>query len=263
MGEIETRAKVTGDPEKVQADKESLEKAPPIVWTDFETNPIAALDFPTARSRRSRRTAGLTRVIGTDRGEFRQSFDRFLHGDGEPIPPGQRGFLPRSARTRPHKNPPRELDDIREQVHDKHRSSPTSRPPGADERLPPVPAHRVPASPDDAKAIEAGLRDKFPDEGRAQRAGHPTLKVDDARSTPTTRFLRPVAPRIKPTTSPSATRSRRAYTKAGYVRSVNLKVYGTYDFKGLETSTSRARRTSPTRHVPRALRKMTASQQAC
>jgi hypothetical protein len=183
------------------------------------------------------------RIIGTDPEEFRQSFDRFYIADGTPIPPGQRGFL-FSKRTYEKliKNlVARELDDIHEQVHDKHEVI-------ADEPLIQAQIERLSRqyprivfqlSPDDAKAIEAGLRAKFPDEqGGLNELVSRLLKVDDATLDANyALFYELIAPRIKLYDIPVGdTITLRAYTKAGYVRSVNLPVYGTFEFQGLETS---------------------------
>jgi ABC-type lipoprotein release transport system permease subunit len=246
MGEIETRAKVTGDPEKVQEDKVALEKAlSDTFWTDFETNPMAALDFLDSAVAPQSQDGRLLylRIIGTDPEEFRQSFDRFYIADGTPIPPGQRGFL-FSKRTYEKliKNlVARELDDIKEQVQTKHKVI-------ADEPLIQAQIERLSRqyprivfqlSPDDAKAIEAGLRAKFPDEqGGLNELVSRLLKVDDSTLAGNyALFYELIAPRIKLyDIAVGDTITLRAYTKAGYVRSVNLPVYGTYDFQGLETS---------------------------
>jgi ABC-type antimicrobial peptide transport system permease subunit len=94
-------------------------------------------------------------------------------------------------------------------------------------------------SPDDAKAIEAGLRAKFPDEqGGLNELVSRLLKVDDSTLDDNyALFYELVAPRIKLyDIAVGDTITLRAYTKAGYVRSVNLPVYGTYEFQGLEAS---------------------------
>ncbi len=246
MGEIETRAKVTGDPEKVQADKVALERAlSDDFWTGFAAEPLPALDFLDSAVAPQSQDGRLLylRVIGTDPEEFRQSFDRFYMADGEPIPPGQRGFL-FSKRTYEKliKNlVARELDDIKEHVHDKGEVI-------ADEPLLQAQIERLSRqyprivfqlSPDDAKAIEDGLRAAFPDEkGGLNELVTRLLKVDDATLDANyALFYELVAPRIKLyDIAVGDTITLRAYTKAGYVRSVNLKVYGTYEFKGLETS---------------------------
>jgi ABC-type lipoprotein release transport system permease subunit len=246
MGEIETRAKVTGDPEKVQGDKVALEKAlSDEFWTQFEAAPLPALDFLDSAIAPQSQDGRLLylRVIGTDPEEFRQSFDRFYMADGEPIPPGQRGFL-FSKRTYEKliKNlVARELDDISEQVHDKDQviaEDPLLQ--AQIERLSrQYPRIVFQLSPDDATAIEAGLRTAFPDEkGGLNELVSRLLKVDDATLDANYKlFYDLIAPRIKLyDIAVGDTITLRAYTKAGYVRSVNLKVYGTYEFKGLETS---------------------------
>jgi ABC-type lipoprotein release transport system permease subunit len=246
LGEIETRAKVSGDPAQVQVDKEALEKTlSDAFWTDFDADPLGALDFLDSMVAPQSSDGRLLylRVIGTDPEEFRQSFDRFYMADGEPIPPGQRGFL-FSKRTYEKliKNlVARELDDIKEQVHDKHKVI-------ADEPLLQAQIERLSRqyprivfqlSPDDAKAIEDGLRAAFPDaEGGLNELVSRLLKVDDATLDANyALFYELIAPRIKLyDIAVGDTITLRAYTKAGYVRSVNLKVYGTYEFQGLETS---------------------------
>ena len=66
------------------------------------SDPLGALEFLENRHRPAAlgRRPGLLRYVGTDLDEFQQSFDRMEIVDGQPVPPGQRGFLFVQARLR-------------------------------------------------------------------------------------------------------------------------------------------------------------------
>ncbi len=64
-------------------------------WRDFDRDPLNSLEFLENRIAPQSSDADLLylRYVGTDLEEFQKSFDRMKIVDGQPIPPGRRGFL--------------------------------------------------------------------------------------------------------------------------------------------------------------------------
>lgn len=240
--------------QEVVADKEKLAEAmahlervdSDVFWqTDFVEDPEAAVTFidseiaPLAGDGRMM----FLRVIGTDTEQFSQSFDRFYIVDGEAIPPGRRGFL-FSKRTYEEivKNQvARELDGIREEVVEDGAVI-------ADDTLLQERIARnarqyarvtYGLEADAAAAIDAALRQELPDlEGDLDARVQALLMVDDATLERRYAFFyEQIAPHIRLYDMPvGAVIPLRAFTRSGYVRSINVKVYGTYEFRGLERS---------------------------
>lgn len=264
--EQDNRVALSNDPAGVEADKEALATviADPF-WAPFLAPPapdapaltpdaiggaatpemLAALDFLDTR------VAGLAqdgrllylRTIGTDLEQFRTSFDRFYIVDGEMVPPGKRGFL-LSKRTYEQliKNKvARELDAIKKAVVVKGQTiagdtvlqEQVLRNSRQYQRI----IYQL--SPSDAAVVEAELRKLLPEvQGGLDVLVQEFLKVDDSNLLARyDAFYAIIAPKIKLyDVNIGDTLTLRAYTKSGYVRSINVKIYGTYEFKGLENS---------------------------
>jgi ABC-type lipoprotein release transport system permease subunit len=64
-------------------------------WTGFDRDPLAGLEFLENRLAPQATDADMIflRYVGTDPAAFLSSFDRLRIVDGQPIPPGKRGFL--------------------------------------------------------------------------------------------------------------------------------------------------------------------------
>lgn len=242
---FDTRAEVASDPAKVQADREALDRAgSDTFWGAFDADPLAGLDFLDARIAPLATDARLLylRVLGTDPQQFAEAFDRFYIVDGMAIAPGERGMLI-SKRTHEKllKNPvARELDEILNLVRD-----------GAIIAEDPLLQQRIARnvrqyqrvvfqlSPRDADALDAELRTLLPEiRGDLADRVQAFLRVDDANLEARHAFFyATIAPRIRLYEyGPGDDITLRAFTKSGYIRSVNVHVAGTYEFRGLETS---------------------------
>ncbi|MCK6506625.1 FtsX-like permease family protein [Myxococcota bacterium] len=247
LEEIETTRGVVADKEKLERDVATLRRVDSdAFWaTDYALDPmgsLAMLDAEVAPLAGDGRMMWL-RVIGTEPVQFAQRFDRFYVVDGEAIPPGRRGFM-FSKRTYEKivKNKVAvELDEIWEAVTEK----------GATIAGDPLLQQRIARnsrqyarvtfglSAADAAAIEADLRAFLPGvSGDLDALVQELLLVDDDNLAARRQFFYDkVAPRIRLYDMPvGSTMALRAYTRSGYVRSINVKVYGTYEFKGLEKS---------------------------
>lgn len=243
--DYDVRAEIANDPARVAADKEALTTATSdAFWQGFGDEPLPALDFLDARIAPLAADARFVylRILGTDPDKFTASFDRFRIVDGEPIPPGHRGIL-LAKRTYEDfiKNiVARELDAIRDEVANGARI--------ADDTLLQERIARnarqyqriaFQLSPRDAAVVEDKLRALMPGvQGDLTALLQAFLTVDDSNLDARYRFFYDeIAPRIRLYELPvGETITLKAFTKTGYPRSVNVRVYGTYTFEGLEKS---------------------------
>jgi ABC-type lipoprotein release transport system permease subunit len=247
LDEIEITREVVADKEKLEGDVANLRRlSSDEFWAvDYPADPLGTIAFMEAQVAPLAGDGRMMwlRVIGTEPVQFSQRFDRFYVVDGEAIPPGRRGFM-FSKRTYEKivKNKVAvELDDIWEAVTDK----------GATIAGDPLLQQRIDRNSrqyarvtfgltaQDAAALEADLRAFLPAaQGDLDALVQELLRVDDANlSARRDFFYDKVAPRIRLYDFPvGSTMALRAYTRSGYVRSINVKVYGTYEFKGLEKS---------------------------
>lgn len=241
-----TTVKDARSSDKAEQDVADLERVTTdAFWQDLATNPLPALDFLDSRIAPLAADGRLLylRTIGTDLTSFGASFDRFYIVDGEPIPEGKRGYLfsKRTYEKIVKNKVARELDAIRSDVEDKGKTI------AADtllqERITRMTRQfqRVTfqLSPADAALVEEKLRAELGGaSGNLDALVQQFLAVDDANFKRRYAFFYEViAPRIQLYDVPvGSVITLRAFTKSGFVRSVNVKVYGTYEFRGLEKS---------------------------
>lgn len=260
--EQDLRLKLTNDVAAVERDKEALATVnADAFWAPFQapaapvegqaaTEPdwdgmLAALDFLDTRVAPLAADGRLLylRTIGTDLEQFSQSFDRFYVVDGTMVPPGKRGFL-LSKRTYEKiiKNRvARELDDIRTKVVDKGQKISETK--LLQDQIARVsrqfPRVVFQLSPTDAVALKAELATYLKDDSSdLDGLVKSFLTVNDENLLERYDwFYAHIAPRIRlydiPLGKPITLRS---FTKSGYLKAVNVIVYGTYEFKGLEKS---------------------------
>jgi ABC-type lipoprotein release transport system permease subunit len=181
-------------------------------------------------------------LVGVDLGGFATTFDRFTIVDGEPIPPGRRGILlnKRVYETQAKNLVARDLDRVWESVQEGKRiaEDPTLQ---EDIRRNSRQYARVTLglSAADAERLLTEFERVVPDaDGDLDRAMETFLLVDDTTIADRYRFFYDVvAPMIRLYDFPvGSVMPLRAYTKSGYVRSINVRIYGTYEFRGLEKS---------------------------
>ena len=239
------RAGAGESPEKVAEDAATLaEFSSDAFWAGFDADPAAGLetlDFRLTPLAADGRVFFL-RAIGTDPALFARAFSQFYVVDGQAIPEGRRGLL-LSKRTyeRLLKNKvAREFDTL-------HRGAEEGQTIAGDERMRESAsrlrgqAGRLAWQLSDADA--AGIVPKLQAllgsteiEPRALLAA--LLDVDDA-SLPTRYafFYAEIAPRVRLYEVPvGGDVTLRALTKSGYARAATVKVWGTYELRGLEKS---------------------------
>ncbi|MFC1610577.1 ABC transporter permease [Myxococcota bacterium] len=183
------------------------------------------------------------RNLGTDLERFADTFDRFELVTGEMVPSGHRGilFAERFYEDRVKNLAARELDEIHEAVMvrgrkiavDPETKDKARRLPGQYRRI------AFELSPEDAAVLEGKLRELLPEEsGDLNALITAFLTVNDDNIDERHRsFYEHIAPRIRLyRVNVGDTITLRSYTKSGYMKALNIKLYGIYRFKSLEKS---------------------------
>jgi ABC-type lipoprotein release transport system permease subunit len=213
-------------------------------WDEFQQDPEPAVVFLENKVAKLAMDESMLmlRYMGTDTEAFRKNFELFEMVRGEPIPPGQRGFLfPDFMYEHMVKNQvARRLDRIKEWLE----AGKTI----ADD---PIVSNRIEMNVRqykdivfqlDGKATErvaAGMRKLMgSDEQDFVELVKQYLDMDDETFADRYAFFyEEIAPHIILYSVPVGdTLTIRAFTRSGYSTSVNVKVYGTYRFRGMEKS---------------------------
>ncbi len=228
------------------ANAQYLEQAAsPAFWKGFDRDPLAALEFLENKIAPQSTDADLLylRYVGTDMDAFRRSFDRFHIVEGQPIPEGARGFLfskfmyeDRLKLKSAHR-----LDLIKTAIEEKRQKI------ADDLDLARMVKENTRQTREILLQLDASSTAKMRE--RLQRKlGLTETDVDQLLqaffATDDSNFLDryqffydQMAPMLE------LYRIRvgdlltiKAFTKTGYSRSINLKVYGTFEFSGLDKS---------------------------
>lgn len=183
------------------------------------------------------------RYFGTDLEAYRMSFPNFYIERGEMVPPFQRGLLinQRTAERYFKNRVAREFDALRRSIVDDGRtiaSSPTMQ---AQARQMSRQYSRIvlDLGPEDAKVVKAALQEHLGStEDDLGQLLETFLLVDDTNLLARYElFYEVIGPRIRLYgLDVGDTVTIRTMTRAGYLRAVNVKLYGTFSFRGLETS---------------------------
>ncbi len=219
--------------------------ASPQFWADFDRDPLNALEFLENKIAPQSTDADMLmlRYVGTDLSAFGRSFDRFRIVDGKPVPPGKRGFLFAKYfyEDRIKLRTARRLDKIREALSVKGQTIASDpdlqRMVHENERqtreillqLDPTSTRNM------TKLLRDELGSKETDLGKLLAS---FFAMDDASFERRYHFfydrLAPMLELYRIRVGDTLT--IKAFTKTGYSRSINLKVYGTFEFQGLEKS---------------------------
>ena len=229
-------------PEELAAIKRASE---PGFWGEFDKDPLGILEFLENRIAPIATDADMLflRYIGTDLGAFAKSFDRMKIIDGTTVPPGKRGFLfaKWTYEEQVKLKTAHRLDQIHDGILKRGKKIAT------DLDL----QRMVKQNATEVKEIMLQLdsqqknafRSKLQKELGSQESDVASLlasffRVDDGNVMQRYKFFYDEL-------APSLTLYRvrvgdtltiKSFTKNGYVQSVNLKVYGTFAFEGLEDS---------------------------
>ncbi len=212
-------------------------------WTEYAANPLERLEFLDTRIAPQGTDGSLVylRLLGTDLEQYRKVFGQFEIFEGEPVPPGERGLMmPYHFREQFLKNRvARDLDAMKKRVDDgftfveddalqeKARSAVRQY-----KRL------LVDLDPGKRDALQSALESELGRTGRVDELLQEYLRIDDANfSRRFAHFYSAIAPlvRLYPVEVGESV-TVRAFTRSGYMRSANLKLYGIFHFKGMEQS---------------------------
>lgn len=217
----------------------------PAFWAGFGADPLGALEYLENRVAPLATDADLIwlQYVGTDPQQFREAFDRIEVVDGGYVPAGRRGFL--FSKFFYEENlklkEARRLDKIKEALD--HRGKTIA----GDKELQRLVRDNVgqvkeillQLDPLTAEEAVRGLQGELrTGEGDLAKLLPAFMDMTDATFPGRYRFFYDrLAPLIQVYRVPvGSTFTIKAFTRSGYMRSVNLKVYGTFQFKGLEKS---------------------------
>ena len=245
-GDIEKIKQLAADGVTVNEDLELVRQvSSPAFWQSFDDDPFAHLELLENRVAPLATDADLLflRYVGTDPAEFARSFDRMTIVEGEPIPEGKRGFMFSKYvyEEQVKLKTARGLDKIKD-ARDNRKVKIDD-----DEEL----RRLVREGPRQVKELLLQLdapktelfRQKLQAELGTKEEKVGTLLeqfltlTDDNFERRYAFFYEQLAPSLELyRVRIGDTLTIKAFTRSGYVQSANLKVYGTFAFKGLEKS---------------------------
>ena len=244
--DIEASSAIVADKAAAEAEKAALDRAlSDGFWQEYARDPLAGLDFLDTNIAPLASDGKMVyfRVLGTDLESYTANFDRLQIVDGTAVPPGKRGilFAKRWYEMWVKNKVARELDQIREAM--KTDGSTIASDTFLQERI----ARNArqyqrilfQLSPTDAATLTEALQAELPGEGGDLGSLlSKFLMMDDSNFEQRyTWFYQHIAPHIRLYDAPvGEVVTLRSYTRSGYIRAVNVKLYGTFTFKGLETS---------------------------
>lgn len=214
-------------------------------WADFDKDPFNSLEYLDNHIAPMMSDADMLflRYAGTNLDEFQKSFDRMEIVDGTAVPQGHRGFLfPKSFYEEQVKlKSARRLDKIHEALTEKHQTIATQ--PDLQRMLEDsqTQTREIIFQLDALKTaqmvsrLQKELQSKETDLGKLLAA---FFKMDDASFEGRYKFfydqMAPLLELYRVRVGDMLT--IKAFSRSGYVHAVNVKVYGTFNFKGLEKS---------------------------
>lgn len=214
-------------------------------WAAFEEDPEEALTFLVHHVAKLGGDGASHPLpfLGTDLDHFAESFEHFEIVEGEMPPAGERGFLANKPFYEEYmKNKAARAFDL---IHEAR--SLDGRTLADDPALQDIAAQlshmttkvTLDLDPEDEAELQAKLAALFPDtEPELDALVGAFLQVDDENFDERYAFFyEEIAPRIRLYRVPvGSTFTLRSITKSGYPKAVNLKLWGTFRFKGLERS---------------------------
>ena len=215
-------------------------------WQDFDKDPLDSMEFLENRIASQAADADLLflNYVGTDFQSFQKSFDRMKIVDGTIVPPGKRGFLfaKNVYEEQVKLKAARRLDKIREGVESQGETIATDPDLQRMVRENVSQVREILLQLDAAKTtdfrakLQRELGSKETDVGKLLATFFQT--TDQSFRQRYDFFYKELAPSLelyRVRIGDSLT--IKAFTRSGYVQSVNVPVYGTFEFQGLEKST--------------------------
>ena len=244
--EFVTRLKIMKNKDEVAMQLVDIERAiAPALWADLKDHPNEVIEFLDTKIAPlvDENEGAFLRYLGTDIDQFVRSFSQFELVRGQMIPTGKQGLLlnHKFHEDAVRNRVAREIDALRREVVERKKKI------AKDRTL----QHRVERlsrqyrritfqlEPDQAALLGQRLQEILPGaKGNIDELLQQFLKLDDANFEQRYRFFfEVIAPMIRLYLfDVGDVITIRTYTRSGYVKSVNLKVYGVFRFKGLEKS---------------------------
>lgn len=244
--ERKASASITSDAKELNEQIEKLDEGlSDALWARFEDEPLAVLEFLDTQVAPLAEEGRLMyfRYLGTDIDLFAKYFDRFELVAGERIPPHTRGFMFSERfyeRIVKHRIA-RYMDKVKESLHEEDLTIEEDaglqsliRRTARQHRYI---TYQLDAA--EAEALTAELRALLPE----VKGGLPELLTDFLTVTDENFdgryawFYEHIAPRLEMyAINVGDTMTVRAYTKSGFLKALNIKLFGVYRFKGLESS---------------------------
>jgi ABC-type lipoprotein release transport system permease subunit len=219
----------------------------PEFWAEFDRDPLTALEFldnriaPLSLGEQMR----FYRYVGTDLQAFQKNFELFEIVDGTNIPEGKRGFLfSKFVYETINKHPVAfRIDEVgRKRENGDTLAQNAELAQRIQQNIRQYKDILYELDPSEAAEVETGLRTALGAEAAAT-ADLPALMqqflaFDDANYEARRKvFYDLIAPRIRLYQVPvGSTLTVTAFGRTGYLRNVNVPVYGTFQFKSLEKS---------------------------
>jgi ABC-type lipoprotein release transport system permease subunit len=228
------------DPENAEAVEKALTDA---FWAEFDQQPLDALEFLENRIAPQATDADLLyiRYVGTNLDDFQQAFDRMEIVDGQAVPAGKRGFLfsKQFYEEWLKVKVARRLDNMKEKIDVNHETFKRSEDLQRATKENQTQTREILYQLDGlktAKMVEQLQKALKTEERDAAKLLALLLDTNDENFHQRyDLFYGAVAPLLQLyRVRIGDTLTIQAFTRTGYVQSVNVKVYGTYQFKGLE-----------------------------
>lgn len=228
------------DPENTQAVEKALSDQ---FWADFDQHPLDALEFLENRIAPQATDADLLyiRYVGTNLDDFQQAFDRMEVVDGQAVPAGRRGFLfsKQFYEEALKVKVAHRLDNMKEKIDVNHATIKRSEELQRNVKENQSQTREILYQLDDlktAKMVQQLQQALKTDEKEPAALLAKLLDTNDENFHDRYQlFYGVVAPLLQLyRVRIGDTLTIQAFTRSGYVQSVNVKVYGTYQFKGLE-----------------------------
>ncbi|MEC9443229.1 MAG: FtsX-like permease family protein [Myxococcota bacterium] len=246
--EYEYRAKIAADTEKLEQDLEVLQRVQESdFWEDFDLNANARLMYLDTKLAPLAADGKLffLRLLGTDPQLFKKSFDRFEIDKGQMIPPGKRGvLLSRRAHERFLKHRvARQLDRVKREIEVEGRSLEDDELLQGRVRRLSRQYRRILFQLDVAETarLDKMLRDYLsedtPEDDLAKLVEKFLLVDSNNFDERYNYFYENIAPMIELyRVNVGETVTIQAFTRRGYLKGMNVKIWGTFQFKGIEDS---------------------------